>query len=87
MCHRTWAAMTAVAAVKRCWLCNDEQGQRSFEWPLMRGDRMWVKRPHYQRERRINERYILATRIHFRLSEDKVFYPNLKQKVLPHFAA
>lgn len=83
MCHRTWAAMTAIAAVKRRWLCNYEQGQRSFEWPLMQGDRMWVKEPNYQPERRINERYILVTRIHFWLSEDEVVYCNLNQKLLP----
>lgn len=42
VCHWTWAAMTAIAAVKKWWLCNYEQGQRSFQWPLMQGDRMWA---------------------------------------------
>lgn len=70
MCHRTWAAMAAIAAVKRWWLCNYEQGQRSFERPLMQGDRIRVKEPNYQPERQINERYKLVTRINFWLSED-----------------
>lgn len=83
MCHRTWAAMSAIAAVKRWWLCNYEQGQRSFERPLMQGDRMRVKEPNYQPEQQINEHLILVTRINFWLSEDEEFHRNLNQKLLP----
>lgn len=52
VCHRT--AMTATAALKRWWLCNYEQGQRSFERPLVQGDRIWIKGPNYQSKREIN---------------------------------
>lgn len=40
--------MTVTAALKRRCLCNYEQGQRSFERPLVQGDRIWVKGPNYQ---------------------------------------
>ena len=72
MCHRTWAAMTATAAVKRWWLCNYEQGQRSSEWPLTQDDSMWVKEQNYQPKLQVSERYILVTRANSRLGENRV---------------
>lgn len=44
--------MAATAALKRWWLCNYEQGQRSFERPLVQGDR--IKGPNYQSNGEIN---------------------------------
>lgn len=29
---------------KRWWRCNYEQGQRSSEWTLVKGDSMWIKK-------------------------------------------
>lgn len=76
MCHRTWAAMTAIAAVKRRRPCNYEQGQRSYERPLMQGDRIRVKEPHYQPRRQKNECHKLVTEITLWLSNDKEFGRN-----------
>lgn len=46
--------MTAAAALKRWWLCNYVEGQRSFERPLKQGDRIWVKGTNYQANGEIN---------------------------------
>lgn len=76
---------------KRWWLCNYEQGQRSFQWPLMRGDRMWVKEPNYHPERWMNERCTLVTRLkslpEWRRSVFIVILTKNCYTSLPHFVA